>query len=148
MVNKESLIWNNVNDNRIFILGLTTVRLKREAELLFAVEENFETSLYACTGWLRECHKRINTQHYSALHLLSQDRKSPFMSISGMKEHFRKEEGAFTFKIAAPFTTRPHLPVPIERVGLTDRSVLSWTQSTTTGENTRAAKVHELHIQI
>ncbi len=68
------------------------------------------------------------------------------MSTSGMKEAFRKEEGAFTFKIAAPFTTRPHLPVPIERVGLTDGSVLSWTQSTTTGENTRAAKAHELHI--
>lgn len=32
------------------------------------------------------------------------------------------------FKIAAPFTTRPHLPVPVERVGLTDRSVLNWTQ--------------------
>lgn len=68
------------------------------------------------------------------------------MSISGMKEDFRKEEGAFTFKIAAPFTTRPHLPVPIERVGLTDRFVFSWTQSTTTGENTSAAKAHELHI--
>ncbi len=107
----------------------------------FPVEEKFET-WRLCTGWLRECHKRINIQHYSAPHLLSQERKSPFMSISGMKEDFRKEEGAFTFKIAAPFTTRPHLPVPIESVGLTDRSVLSWTQSTTTGENTRAAKVH------
>jgi len=50
------------------------------------------------------------------------------MSISGMKERFRKEEGAFTSKIAAPFTTRPHLPVPVERVGLTDRSVLHWTR--------------------
>lgn len=45
-----------------------------------------------------------------------------------MKERFRKKEGAFTFKIAAPFTTRPHLPVAVERVGLTDRSVLHWTR--------------------
>lgn len=46
------------------------------------------------------------------------------------------------FKIASPFTTRPHLLVPVERVGLTDGSVLKvalilCAGLTTTGENTK-----------